>query len=112
MPGAAFNLVLLSGIVELHDGNPVLGPRVQVRFFEPPLLLIRGKKWGYSSEGTASVRRSPIISKRMTQEQKSHSASLMPFRADETGNVRKHSEHVTAIVPLSFFTQTAALFGF
>src|SRR6185369_448247 len=49
--------------------------------------------------------------KRMRQEQKSHSASLMPFRADETGKVRKHSEQVTAIVPLSFFTHTAALFG-
>src|SRR3954464_1746205 len=53
-----------------------------------------------------------MISKRTTQEQKSHSASLTPLSTAETGNVRKHSEHVTAMVPLSFFTHTAALFGF
>src|SRR4051794_9568821 len=47
----------------------------------------------------------------MMQEQKSHSASFTPFSGFETGKVRRHSEHVTATVPLSFFTQTAALLG-
>src|SRR5579863_2424768 len=54
---------------------------------------------------------SAIISKRITLEQKSHSASLIPFWVFDTGKVRRHSEHVTAIVPLSFFTHTAALLG-
>jgi hypothetical protein len=49
-----------------------------------------------------------MISKRTTQEQKSHSASFTPFETSDTGKVRKHSEHVTAKVPLSFFTETAA----
>lgn len=51
---------------------------------------------------------SPMISKGTMLEQKSHSASLGPFVTSVTGKVRKHSEQVTAIVPLSFVTQTAA----
>jgi hypothetical protein len=52
-----------------------------------------------------------MISKWTIQQQKSHSALLTPFATFDTGKVRKHSEHVTAIVPLSFLTQTAAWFG-
>jgi len=52
-----------------------------------------------------------MISNRTTQEQKSHSASLWPLRAAEMGKVRRHCEQVTATVPLSFVTQTAAWFG-
>jgi hypothetical protein len=54
---------------------------------------------------------SPMISKRIIHAQKSHSDSLIPLSAPDTGKVRRHSEHVTAIVPLSFLTHTAALLG-
>ena len=51
---------------------------------------------------------SAMISKRTTLEQKSHVASFTPLDTSVTGNVRKHSEHVTAKVPPLFFTHTAA----
>lgn len=52
-----------------------------------------------------------MISKRTIHEQKSHSASFTPLDTPATGNVRKHSEHVTATVPLLFMTHTAAWVG-
>ncbi len=59
----------------------------------------------------ATGQGAPDDFKRFLQEQKSHSTSLMPVRASGTGKVCRHSEQVTAMVPLSFFTQTAALVG-
>ncbi len=52
-----------------------------------------------------------MISNRIAQEQNSHPTVLIPVMASSTGNVRRQSVHVTAMRPLPFLTQTAALSG-
>jgi hypothetical protein len=60
--------------------------------------------------GTLCIRNyEPMNSNRITQVQNSHSTVLIPLVGSSTGNVRKQSVQVTATMPLSFFTQTAAL---